>query len=282
MQTATPMASPRLQELYDTGFFGKIEALSLESARAVVPLALKYVRPRSVIDLGCGTGAWLAVFRENGIEEICGVDGNWVDRKQLLIPEDKFVAADFGSSNPVQGAFDLAISVEVAEHLEPETGDRLVESLTALAPAVMFSAAIPLQGGVHHVNEQWPSYWIERFDKRGFVLLDCLRPLLWNNPNVAGYYAQNLLLFVRRDHLANTPSLRSLYESLGEGLQNVVHPELWRNIHERCGNAEAQAAQLEEYCRSLRNMTPGQVSLKAAVAAIPALLMHALRRRVTK
>ena len=92
--------------------------------------------------------------------------------------------------------------LEVAEHLPPDSADALVESLTRLAPFVLFSAAIPLQGGWHHINEQWPEYWAEKFLARGFVAVDCFRPRIWTDDRVQRYYRQNLLLLVRKDHIS--------------------------------------------------------------------------------
>ena len=71
--------------------------------------------------------------------------------------------------------------LEVAEHIPPECADIFVESLTwGLAPVIMFSAAVPGQGGTLHLNEQWPAYWASKFAQHGYVLIDCLRPQLWD------------------------------------------------------------------------------------------------------
>jgi SAM-dependent methyltransferase len=268
--------------VYDHRFFEEMEIQALQSAREVVPLVLTLVKPRSVIDLGCGTGAWLAVFRENGVHRVRGVDGDWVERKRLLFPESDFAAADLGTPIRIDGSFDLAVSVEVAEHLDPEAGDRVVGALTALAPVVLFSAGIPDQGGVHHTNEQWPSYWIERFQARGFVAVDCLRPKLWENNRVAGYYTQNLFLFVRREHLPSVPALQIACGNLGVPPRNLVHPELWQEVHSRHRRAEVRILELENHCRLLLNMTPGYVSLRKALLALPSLAIHAIRRRVSR
>jgi SAM-dependent methyltransferase len=269
-------------EIYDTDFFETIEVSALCSAQQIVPLVVALVRPQKVVDLGCGTGAWLSVFKENGVKRVCGVDGRWVVGKRLLIPECDFIAADLGGPLPVTEPFDLAVSVEVAEHLVPKSGDRLVDSLTSLAPVVLFSAAIPYQGGVHHTNEQWPTCWIERFRARGFVALDCLRPKLWENKWVARYYAQNLFLFVRKEHIDAVPALRSAYRALGATPRNLVHPELWHEVNYRCGCAEARVAELEDYCRHLLGLTPGYVSLKRTLLALPSLIIHAIKGRVVK
>jgi hypothetical protein len=95
--------------------------------------------------------------------------------------------------------FDLAISVEVAEHLPPSHSGRFVKELVALAPVVLFSAAIPLQGGVDHQNERWQSYWQGLFEREGYRALDVIRPRVWDDPEVTPFYAQNALLYASPD-----------------------------------------------------------------------------------
>jgi hypothetical protein len=131
--------------------------------------------------------------------------------------------------------FDIAISIEVAEHLPENRGVSFVEDLTRLAPVVLFSAAIPRQGGTDHINERWQSYWAAIFANRGFVTCDVLRPLLWNNPNIARWYRQNMLLFCRRDFLLEVPRLTT---KQGNAMPlSVVHPqqylEIWDEVDVR-------------------------------------------------
>ncbi len=285
--TAAPGAArsavdaPVSGEVYGGRFYDYMEAAALRSARHVVPLIVKLLSPLSVIDVGCGTGAWIAAFRENGIRRACGADGAWVDKGRLLFPERDFLAIDLGGPFRLEGSFDLAVSVEVAEHLDAEAGDRLLDALTALAPVVVFSAGIPHQGGVHHTNEQWQGYWIRRFEERGFVAVDCLRPVLWENREVAAYYSQNLFLFVSRDHLPNVPAIEAAYRTLGAAPRNLVHPELWNEVNERSRKAEIRILELERQCRSLLNVEPGSISLKNVLLALPLLTVHALRSRLS-
>ena len=67
---------------------------SLRSARRVVPVVLELLRPRSVVDVGCGLGMWTSVFGEQGVAELLGIDGPEVPRDRLLIGGDRFVEAD--------------------------------------------------------------------------------------------------------------------------------------------------------------------------------------------
>ena len=200
------------------------------SARVVVPLILELVHPESVVDVGCGVGAWLAVFRECGVMDIAGLDGKDLDPGLLQIPADRFRVADLTQPLRLERRFDLAISLEVAEHLPPECAEGFVESLTWMAPVVMFSAAIPGQGGTHHVNEQWPDYWAGLFGNRDYVALDCVRREVWDDENVEYWYAQNTLVFVARDRLDQYPRLRAEHGDSGSRALSVVHPRKYRAL----------------------------------------------------
>lgn len=210
---------------YTREFFRDIAEGSRRSAREIVPLVLELVRPRTVIDLGCGAGTWLSVFREHGVDDVLGVDGDYVDESALEIPEDRFLPFDLREPLRMGRRFDLVVSLEVAEHLPEERAKTFVDSLTALGPVVLFSAAIPFQGGTHHLNEQWPEYWRERFLEKGYVAVDCLRKKVWHNENVEWWYAQNTLVFVEQDHLRRHPLLRREYENTAVSQLSVVHPK---------------------------------------------------------
>lgn len=186
---------------YDADFFDKRAAACLASAKVLVPLAIDLVRPQSVVDVGCGDGAWLSVFRAHGVARICGLD-NFVQEASLLIPTDCFTRTDLARPFSVTDTFDLCVCLEVAEHIPGRAASGFIASLVKLAPAVLFSAAVPGQGGRGHVNEQWPSYWTNLFADHDFVRLDPFRRHLWQRPDVSWWYQQNVLLYVARDHIA--------------------------------------------------------------------------------
>ena len=210
---------------YDRAFFDRHRDGARRSARAVVPFVLEYVRPASVIDVGCGTGTWLSVFRESGIEDDWGVDGVYIDRESLEIPEEWFLAHDLAQPLGLERRFDLVVSLEVAEHLPAEGAEQFVRSLTQLGPVVLFSAAAPYQGGTHHINEQWPSYWATWFAGSGFVAIDCLRRRLWADEDVDWWYAQNLVLYVARDDLERYPRLAEERRFCPSMPLSLVHPK---------------------------------------------------------
>lgn len=209
-----------LLSAYSKPWFVERQDRSRRSAERIVPLVLAERLARSVVDVGCGTADWLAAFRAHGVEDVLGFDGEYVDRRRLAIPEWCFCVADLRRPMPDVGRrFDLAVSLEVAEHLPPERADGFVADLTRLSDAVLFSAAIPLQGGVGHVNEQWPGYWAERFARHGFFPRDIFRLRLWNDDQVAFWYAQNLLLYVKGEPPCSVPAL--------------VHPACYLQLAER-------------------------------------------------
>ena len=153
---------------YDHEFYELHRKQSLDSARRVLPLVFQYVQPASVVDVGCGEGAWLSEFCAAGVRDYLGVDGDYVDRTKLLIEPDRFQAADLAQGIDLGRRFDLAVCLEVAEHLPQSAAGRFVAALAALSDVVLFSAAIPQQLGTDHINLQWPGYWRELFVRHGY------------------------------------------------------------------------------------------------------------------
>lgn len=173
----------------------------------------KYIE--SAIDIGCGVGTWLSVLQQKyGVEYISGCDGPWVDPKLLKIPEPMFeyVELDKAFPEPIRH-YDLALSLEVAEHLPEEKAAEFVKFLTDLSDTVLFSAAIPGQGGTGHVNEQWPKYWADLFWVYGYCTTDTIRKEIWWDDSIPFWYRQNTLVFTQNVRLSTPLSL--------------VHPELY-------------------------------------------------------
>lgn len=205
---------------YDADFYAAQSDSSLVSARAVAPFVLEILHPRSIVDFGSGVGTWLRAFMDLGIKDVLGLDGTYVETDALRIPVEHFLPSDLSQPIDLGRKFDLVMSLEVAEHLPPECAQSFVRSLTLHGDVVLFSAAVPAQGGTNHVNEQWASYWKALFDDCGFACVDCLRQRFWEDERVCWWYRQNMLLFVKRGVLMNYPDLP---ETTGMPI-DVVHP----------------------------------------------------------
>lgn len=202
---------------YNDAFFQIQATKSSNSAAEIVPIVNDLVHPRSVLDVGCGVGAWLAQWKKQGISDVTGLDGSYVDRSRLLIDPSDFQTVNLEQGFQLDRKFDLVECLEVAEHLDEPHGDALVECIAAHSDTVLFSAAVPSQGGTHHVNEQWPSYWVSRFARRDFQAFDVIRPVVWTNSRVQFWYRQNMLLF-SRTHSFGDPA----------PVLDMVHPDMWR------------------------------------------------------
>jgi SAM-dependent methyltransferase len=212
---------------YKKNFYKDRHKRTVYSANTILSILLnRLTGVKSVIDLGCGTGTWLSVMQKKGVDNVQGVDGNWIDLDLLSIGKSYFKQADLTKEIEVHNKYDLAISLEVAEHLDCIYAKKFISTLTKLSDYVLFSAAIPLQGGNHHVNEQWQSYWVDLFNNEGFGVHDFIRAEIWSNQEIPFWYKQNILFFVRKDALKNESRFSKYSKSDNCMPLNVVHPDL--------------------------------------------------------
>jgi SAM-dependent methyltransferase len=239
---------------YSFEFYQKNEIDAQKSAQVIAPIIFDLIKPKSVIDIGCGLGAWLTEFKKNGAEEILGIDGDDVNKDWLSIPQVCFKNIDISQSFELNRKFDLLLCLEVAEHLSAEFSCILIDNITAISNVILFSAAIPRQDGVNHLNEQWQSYWADIFYQKGFIPLDIIRPKIWNNENVCFWYRQNIFLYVHKDNLTNYSILTENNEHSQSIIFDIIHPTLWDikwNAH------KAKVQQLEKYIAYLEHSDKG-------------------------
>jgi len=179
--------------LYDDSFFaqwGGQNAEYVRSCRAVAEEIFAQYRPATIIDFGCGAGFQDQRFCELGVQVtpldmfVCppqfrasGIPGIRAVDLSAPLPDDFLPRAD------------LALCLDVAEHIEPERAVVLVGNLTRFTDLVVFTAAPPWQGGTGHVNEQPFAYWRKLFNAAGFRYCRC----------EAGYIDQRGL--ARRDEI---------------------------------------------------------------------------------
>jgi SAM-dependent methyltransferase len=184
----------------------------------IVPVLMEMFNPKSVVDVGCGLGTFLKVFKAHGVSDVLGCDGSWVRRDLLVIPESEFRSVDLKEPLKLDKRYDLVICLEVAEHLPDSAADTLVRSLVDAGELIVFSAAIPQQGGQNHINEQWIDYWRPKFNRLNYEFFDLLREEFWDHPGVFWWYKQNMLV-------AAPMAMREKWGM--RKVLNLVHPDLF-------------------------------------------------------
>ncbi|HWP55873.1 MAG TPA: class I SAM-dependent methyltransferase [Pyrinomonadaceae bacterium] len=197
---------------------------SRKGPRAALQVMFPDALPASLLDLGCGNGAWVRAALEFGISDVLGVDGGNVKRGQLLIPPASFRSQLLSEPFFLDRKFDVALCLEVGEHLDEAGAQTLIANLVRHADLIYFSAACPGQPGQFHLNCQWPGYWQELFNQAGYACDDAIRWSLWNVPALEFYYRQNMFL-ARRDHA------RAGHEPR---IQPVIHPEMMGFLEALC------------------------------------------------
>jgi SAM-dependent methyltransferase len=245
---------------YNSAFYAAYENDSISSAREILTVVKGLINPKNVADVGCGIGTWLKAWGDLGVNDVAGIDGDYVVRKDLLFPAERFTPMDLTAPTRLGSRFDLVQSLEVGEHLPAKSAETFVSFLCSLGPVVLFSAAIPYQGGTDHINEQWPEYWAELFQKHSYVAVDAIRNRVWANPKVAYYYAQNALLFIQDKHLDQLNSSLSTPLIPSSGALSRVHPRAWLACNENPPKLEQIArvlpkSSIDFASRSFRKLT---------------------------
>lgn len=211
--------TPKIEADYNVAYQESIRQYAIDGSSKVLPLVFEMFEHNSILDVGCGTGEWLATATRLGAKEILGIDMEYT-KATLAIPQDKFKVFDFNEPFDLHKKFDLVMTIEVAEHLLPESADHFVDSLVKHSDVVIFSAALPVHNE-YHLNEQYWEYWIEKFDQKGYKVVDYVREKIWDEPLVAAAYKSDLLIFVN--------SKVQKYSNLPEKypFKNIIHPELF-------------------------------------------------------
>ena len=187
--------------IYDEDFIvNVVDKPAIQAAPVIVGSIVRDLIPRSILDVGCGSGAMLCVCRDAGLD----VKGYEFGDSALALCKERGLnvsKVDLRSPNItcLPKGFDVVLSMEVAEHLPPRSAAGYVELLCASAPVIIFTAAPPGQGGTDHLNEQPMQYWVELFRQHSFYpdthLAQIWRQEWVESKKVAGWYANNLMLF---------------------------------------------------------------------------------------
>ena len=215
---------------YSNEFYEAQRSKQLNSSMEIVDILCSLFDIKSVVDVGCGSGGFLYEFMRRGIIEVLGIDGHWIKDSDIVIPPTNFARYDITEKFTIPRRFDIALCLEVGEHLKPENAPILVENLTRLSEIVVFSAAIPCQGGTHHVNEQWPEYWCKLFRLHDYDWVDCIRPKIWTSTHVDFVYKQNTIIYTTHE---NKMRIQSSFQFNRQGNSDdscplaLVHPSLF-------------------------------------------------------
>lgn len=218
-----------MEKNYDGVFYEDEKKYSKKSSDILIPYVIERLGCRTVVDFGCGVGECLNAAKQcAGVEKVTGLDGEWV-RGRLVIGQDEFYGCNLTQEIDLKEKYDLVISLEVAEHLSEDSAETFIGNLTRHSDVVLFSAAVPYQGGTHHVNEQYPSYWREIFSKQNFSMCDCIRSTFWNDERINDYYRQNVFIYCKSS--LRQEILKKFY--CEENPTDIIHPDLWkaRNIY---------------------------------------------------
>jgi SAM-dependent methyltransferase len=197
---------PSVNSPYDDLFYEYQRAGALRSARLLLPLLHRHLTIQSVLDIGCGAGAWLQAHQESGVDDILGLDGSYLDPSMLLIDRACFRPADITQRLELGRSYDLIQCLEVAEHVPASAGSVLVDNLVRHGSLVLFSAAVPGQGGKGHINERPLAYWRDMFAERKFRAFDFLRPRIADEGGIEWWYRYNTLLYVQEDAVDRLPA----------------------------------------------------------------------------
>lgn len=215
---------------YNAGFYEDLQSTSYASALKVLSVVFDVLEIRSLVDFGCGTGAWLRAAQELGNVRALGIDGAWIDPEMLVCSNMEFRPMEMEQPIRLSETFDLAISCEVGEHLSEARADGFVADLCAASPRVLFGAAIPGQGGSSHINEQWQSYWATKFMANGYTPIDIVRPQVAECHDVVRWYKNNILLYVRNSEAIELYKRILLENKYKLFVTNLVVPDMYESL----------------------------------------------------
>lgn len=196
---ATPDNSKNIQ--HHTHHLAELEQRLANAAEICEYIGMVGVGPKSVLDIGCGFGFFLAEANKKwNLDRITGVDGNWIDPETLCISPEHYVSMNLSEETfTADQKYDLTVCLEVAEHLPRDCADRFVKSLGATSDIILFSAAFPGQGGKRHFNEQPMSYWATKFAGEDFQPVDILHEYVWASKTLYPWFRNNLVIFASSD-----------------------------------------------------------------------------------
>lgn len=246
------------KEHYTEEFYQGMSLESLESARVYLTHLWNFIEPNSVLDVGCGRGAWLKACHELGSNNLYGYDGNWNSQLQMIDESIEFTSIDLNEPFSLNKEVDLLITLEVAEHLAPSCSAQFVKSITSVSNSVLFSAAYTEQGGTNHINEQAHSYWASLFIENGYVPFDLFRPFFWGDKRVGFWYQQNTFLYLKKGSDVYNKIIDAGFSEIENiNFMDCVHPTLYDL---KCGNGIGVKALVKELIPSILRAIKRRIS----------------------
>jgi SAM-dependent methyltransferase len=254
-----------LHGFYDPHYHDDKREPARRAAERILPIVLSLVDVESMVDVGCGPGSWLVAAQRLGIPRLTGVEGAWArawfDDEAEGLRAYELVFANLEDELRLPTSYDLAICIEVVEHLSPARGESFIADLCRCAPHVLLGAAIPGQQGPNHLNTRWLSYWATSFAAHRFRPIDVVREQVWNDDALLLPVRQNPVLFVRDDCYERAAARARALPSPSIGALDLVHPDLYT-----------------EYMHALRvAKTLGVRDRMKAAAGIPSAALRRLR-----
>lgn len=225
------------------------EELRHQYSLKIAKLVRELVGPiDSLVDLGGGLGIWAAAFEKVGVSQYTVYDHPDIPNEKLAISPEHFERVDLSKTIPEPKTATLAMSIECAEHLPAEKAREVVYFLTQSSPIVLFSAAIPWQGGIGHINEQPHYYWQSLFAQLDYEMKDVLRGKIAQDLDIPFFLRQNLFLFIRKDY---EHSLHRAPDFLPEDMALVHVPTLKTYLERSLDTREILAALPQALRRSI-------------------------------
>lgn len=249
--TAEPAETDAAQDVHLKMFDGHDRGRErrMENGRYLADILYPDFAPKTVIDVGCGLGFFLAAMAEKGAK-VTGVDNDWVRDLSTAIPLKNYLFHDLNTPFSQKKRFAMATSFEVAEHLEPARSEDFVTELCALSDVVAFSAAVPGQGGTGHINLRWQPYWANLFAERGYRCFDVIRPRIAAREDAFFWFRQNAFLFIKGN--AKVPDAIRATEIAPKATAIVT-----RDFHKRrLRTAEKRIAALEKQLADRKRKAP--------------------------
>ncbi len=213
-----------VETTYDQDFYIAQMGGSYRSASIMLAKLASIWKPASVVDVGCGRGTWLAAWQALGAKRLVGLDGPWNSQADMAAPEIEFRSTDLNAPFRAMETFDLAMSLEVAEHCLPESSEPFVDSLSTLADTIVFGAAYTAQPGTEHINCRPHSFWCQKFIGQGYAVFDFFRPKFWGVLEVEPWYQQNTFVYCR-------PHSRAFSALVSAGERPMENPAFVDAVH---------------------------------------------------